>query len=137
MCLITDQKNPMIAEEDIIVYKAMERGLRSFFRKYPYTLNDLFETKIQQVTNSVWNCCSMIDGEYLKKRYNVKRIRDLQGNPDLICLGEGFSSCDTLTLALKLGGETYECTIPKGSEYYKDGVGYIVSNKIIINKLIQ
>ena len=143
MCLITEQKQPLIAEEDIIVYKAMESRLRSYFQRFQYTLNELFETKIKPInSNYSWVCCCRIDRDYLYEKYNVHSIESLESNPDLICLEKGFSSCESQELAQKLlntdyGGCVYECTIPKGSEYHKDGVGFIISNKIIINRKIE
>lgn len=140
MCLITEQKTPLIAEKDIVVYKVMESKLRSFFRYFQYEIDKLFETEIKENDENLWIACCSLDTDYLQKKYKVDCVRDLKGHPNLICLKYGFSSCKSIKVALIVNdacrGTIYKCIIPKGSEYYKDKVGFIISNKIIIKKLV-
>ncbi len=139
MCLITEQKTPLIAEEDVIVYKVLETRLRSYFKYFQYTQNELFETQIREIEKGkTWVSTCSLDGDYLTAKYNVFRVGDLYNNPNLICLKYGFHSCISIEVAKKISGVfIYECVIPKGSEYYKDEVGFLISNKIIIKELIS
>ena len=141
MCLITEQKTPLIAEKDMVVYKVMETNLCSFFQYFPYEIDKLFETEIKHNDETIWTACCSLDSDYLMQKYKVDCVRDLKGHPKLICLKYGFSSCKSIKVASEINhgyrGTIYRCIIPKGSEYYKDKVGFIISNKIIIKKIAQ
>lgn len=141
MCLITDKIEKQIATEDMIVFKGMSRNLISPFQGFEYTLDTLFETELVEASrggknNNGWSCCCDLDYNYLIKNYgNI-----CSNNPKLISIKRGFSSGLTKETIEEMlnpdwGDVIFECTIPKGSEYYTDSVGFVISNKIIINKL--
>ena len=144
MCLITEQKTPFIAKEDIKVYKLMESDLYSYFQYFKYEIGKLFETEIKESTNKAWNSCCELDKNYLIKKYKCK-FKELKFNTNLACFSEGFHSAKSLDVCKGILDEFddeddcffYEATIPKGAEYYRDGVGFIISNKLIINKEIK
>lgn len=124
MCLITKQKKPKIAKEDIIVYKVLVNygnRLHSPYQWYLYKLNEL-------VT---------ID----KFGIDYSRI-----NTKLFFIYEGLHSYISKELAFKEQKSwvpienisVYEGIVPKGSEYYvsKDRTE-LVSNNLIIKRKIK
>ncbi len=66
-----------------------------------------------------------------------------KNHKDLICLGQGFHSIDKLKNAKEVligcfnSSRIFKCTIPKGSEYFKNEVGFIVSSSIVINNQMK
>lgn len=135
MCLVTTQKEPLIASKDITVYKSLSIGFRgiikSQFERFIYELNKLYETTIEHSKD--WTCYDndAVDAIERKYPYWTKGIEK-----DLICLGDGFHSAATIE-RLHHGGSIFECVIPKDSEYYMDETGLVVSNKIIVVKQIE
>lgn len=121
-----------IAHEDFIVYKTLVHG-RSKYYNYPYTLGKL-ETLPEDI--------EIIEGrDYFEitKGFHSYRINKATrvANCYRLYFNNGFTDwyVDTINFSEPL--ELYECTIPKGSIYYDDGFGEIVSNQIIVNKLMD
>ena len=135
MCLITKQKEAFIAEEDIIVYKVLSDGACSIFERFEYELGEIYTEQIKE--SSRWDCLGILDSVWLNKEYPH---HTWQGHRDLICLGKGFHSIDKLKSAKEVlkgsrdDSKIFKCTIPKGSKYFKNQVGFMVSSSIIINK---
>jgi len=128
MCLITPFKEPKVAEEDMTVYKILtDNQHSSFYSPFYYNLGELYETKMEE--SEEWLYADETAQKSTRRPYN-----------DLICIGKGFHSCNTIERAeeLKEGliqkRHVFECTIPKGSMYYEDTSGLLVSNQIIVNK---
>lgn len=117
MCLITKQQAPLIASEDMIVYKAAiqikPNLVSSYFRGFYYILGELVVAKIGEKAGV---------------------------NKDLIL--EGLHSFLSINALLDYMAPSYEnfdryifeATIPKGAEYYIGDKGDVVSNQLIINK---
>jgi hypothetical protein len=139
MCLITTQKKPSTAEEDIIVFKSLiktnDKTATIPFQKYNYELGTLYKTKIKG--SNAWLASDRIDADWLNTHHPDWHY----GTDELICLGEGYHATLTKQRAYILlnfaDSYLYQCTIPKGSKYYKDATGLIVSNQIIINQIIE
>lgn len=118
MCLLTTQKIPKIAEEDITCYKVINPDMTSlYFTEFNWVLGKLYETEIE--------CCSKWDFiEVSKAFHSYKSLQDLM---------HGYFKSLSPCLMVK-------CTIPQGSEYYlgKQGEmdGY-ASNKIIVNEILD
>lgn len=129
MCLITTQKEPLIAEEDMIVYKSFKEGLISPFEEFKYERGITYETEIKESDD--WNCFDYQDLEYLGNNFPTWTLGE---NEELKCFGEEFHSA----LQEKRLSDIFDtkvilkCIIPKGSLYYTEPTGLIVSNKIQI-----
>ena len=152
MCLITEQTEPIVLKEDLIVYKTLRipletRNFKSVTTGFIYDLNRLYETRIKEsitpkyYDDEAW--CKNIDSDELKEQFfclntheaEVRLFQEL----GMKVYGSGFHSYKTLKRANESwsGDGIFECTIPAGSEIYEDKSNLIVSNKIIINKRIQ
>lgn len=137
MCLITTQREPKVATEDMVVYKALvkrdETTASSVYQSHKYTLGQLYTTEIGE--SDEWCAADYADSNWLTTNYpdwhKGKR------KEELICIGAGYhAGVQQERIEESFTEPIYECTIPKGSEYYLDATGLIVSNQIIINKKI-
>lgn len=135
MCLITTQKTAKIAEEDIVVYKGLmqlsETECKSIYQWWVYTLGQLYKTEIQE--DDEWCAYDSKATTFLNSQF--RGWSNGEQEHVLKCIGPGYHACITLD-RLPNDNNIYQCTIPKGSEYYVDATGLIVSNQIIINKRI-
>lgn len=142
MCLITTQKESLIAKRDKKVYKIMKPDLISPFQGFKYRYDKLYSTKIQKEDRFYWSCMDDVDETYLDNNHPGWKDGKL---PELICIGSGIHSALTKKRLQLTVDSMYhskmmviiKCTIPKGSEYYLDATGLVVSNQIIINKPIK
>lgn len=135
MCLITNQQEPKIAQEDITVYKNLFKignVFQSIFNKFEWKLGELYRTKIEESPD--WCSYDDTDNNYLNANYNGWTRRS---HEELKCFGSGFHSAKKGRLRTYGSEILVECTIPKGSEYYEDFTGLYVSNQIIINKVVS
>lgn len=135
MCLITTQAKPTIAEQDIIVYKALQNindelhppyyGVGSFH----YKINKTYATTIMEDKDD--RCCyDDLDQVYLNNNHEGWQCG---GAPGLFYYGKGYHSANTIErLDKEPMYNIYECIIPAGSEYYSNPTGLMVSNKIIV-----
>ena len=136
MCTIIPlqkQNHPQIAEEDIIVYKLGYRSFReivftSELLKYSYLPGEVRHASFSYDTSR--NISPMYYGSA------EGTYRDSLKNPIGVC--QGFHALTRLTLAKhhKISKSIGRFTIPKGSKYYKNPVGHIVSDTIIFNEFI-
>ena len=137
MCLITEQKEPFIAEEDIICYKTGYRNKKFLRRTYfvslcimfRYRLNKIYKTDLELDTDigNYW------DG-IVADHYGLNRVIETS---NLISVIKGFHSFATLDRIQGSQLCTVQCIIPKGSEYYADATGLLCSNQIIIKKILD
>lgn len=155
MCLITEFVEPEYAKKDLIVYKVLKRKnellAESPFQEFRYVLNQEYGTRIvKELQLSEILFCSSIDSEYFRKKYksifdvlDICRSQVLAGK--LVAINQGFHSCYKKAFVKELLNVpsycdkrfVYECVTPKGTLYYRDAVGGIVSEKIIIKKEID
>jgi len=141
MCLITTQQEPLVAEQDIRVYKSVTVKLRPIFLygNIQYEYGKLNETTIEKSNN--W--CSFDDEDltWINNHVRVENIDSPKQSKTIKCFGQGFHSCLSKEKAFKTkqtyGGLVVECLIPKGSTYYTNPVGLVISDKIIILKQIS
>ena len=142
MCLVVHRDTQKkIAEEDIIVYKELrhiyENVVSACYQDFNYILEKLYKTEITKETPNevIHTCFDCKDAEVLMKAYGDSwRI-----NEDLISYAQGFHSAmsqDRFKELSYYNSSIYECVIPKGSEYYENLSGLIVSNQIIIKNKI-
>ena len=134
MCLITTQQEPLIAQEDMIVYKMMNKNLQSIYMEFNYNLNELYQTDIREEDDRFY-CFDIIHRKYILENFPDWNSDFLPKG--LKCFSHGFHSVNSQERIEHFYGSVFECTIPKGSEYYTEPTGTIVSNQIIINKLIK
>jgi len=143
MCLITEQKKPKVADKDIVCYKAggynkQKNIFWGIYYCFEYELSKLYKTKLKESTDCFYYDSEAIEQyglnpfhfrpgklmEELKKRYNI--------------IGSGFHSAESLDRLKREGrSEKAKCIIPKGSLYYKDKTGLLVSNQIIVEEIIN
>jgi hypothetical protein len=142
MCLVTEQLEPIILEEDKIVYKAVEliitpspdEYVMSAYQRFRYKLGKLYSAVIAHEPKS-----EKIYVRYYSDEQEIYYERKPSKTLVTISTGfHGFINLETAEYYLEEGLEVIvECTYPKGSEYYEDATGLCVSNQIIINKIIK
>jgi len=141
MCLITYQKEPIILEEDLIVYKDLiikNNFIYSRFFSMVYELNTLYTTKIASAKGN--DICFYDRDARLAYLTTYEMIGDWNDNPftpeqfigkyNLNSIGSGFHSI--LDGMNGYRPVNFKCKIPKGSEVYYDNSGLVASNQIII-----
>lgn len=141
MCLITKQKKPFIAQEDVICYKGLSfycNMLRSPIQNFTWQLGKLYKNDLNVVNKikkeSIGCGCIFKYADNLSYKYYSK----LRVN--LTIITTGFHSCNNIERLINMDYSSikvYECIIPKGSLYFEDETGLLVSNQIIIQKIIK
>lgn len=122
-----------VAETDIISTKVLvleKNKLRAFYRKYYYAIGELNQTDFPLEINYLGN---IYKGFHSYNNENIKYVAAVPGIwVNNIAIKEFINvfsnACHSLVVV--------ECTIPKGSEYYENSIGEIVSDKLIINKIL-
>lgn len=131
MCTIIDkEQKPLIAKEDMIVYKGMLNESDKIITPYElfeYNLGELYKTKL--TIGGHYYAFDDVEEAALKERYGFL----WQSKSNCKPVEEGFHSCKNPE---RLPGDytIYECVIPKGSRYYEGLTDLIVSNQIKIVK---
>jgi hypothetical protein len=158
MCLITAQKQALIAQDDFIVYKYLRvigegtlvKTYRAPYHYMEYTLGQLYTTTIGEISDD----CDKVAFDHVDTMVINNLFKDSKGETnwspswysgdepaDVKFFGAGFHAMTTLERAEKVSSiECYglfECTVPAGSEYYLNPSGLIISDKIIINKQLN
>lgn len=147
MCLITEQKVAQIAKEDIIVYKNVILGdekCMSPIHGFKYKFNKLYTSATLRPKSIIglkfaddFSIYDLRVGSYyfLDKKVNVARGEIIIDNKccNYVVISKGFHSFKTKYRS----HYNVICIIPKGSEYFEDETGLIVSNKIIIKEIIK
>lgn len=119
MCLITKQKEPLIAEEDIVVYKVFTSEDKSPYQEFdytPYIGKLLTDTAPEEVVY----------------------IKDFNGNCIETEVSSGFiHSYTKLIKAIPIanmyeGRKIRECIIPKGTRIFISEFGSQIASKSII-----
>jgi hypothetical protein len=141
MCLVTFQKEPFIAQKDMIVFKTVRimngKLIPSIFTDFwQYVIGALNETKIERIYKNI-SFADNIASKYFKEKYKIPSTSDIL----LLgawAIGPGFHSYKHIARDTYLyGNQTLvKCTIPAGSEYFEDPTGLVVSNKIIVDKIL-
>ena len=105
-------KEKRIAESDIICYKVLKQNYRSLFEDFKYKFRILYKLDIE-----------------LKPTEDFKIYEGFHSYKDPPIKSYMCSIVDDPLCV--------ECTIPKGSTYYINRLGEIVSDSIIINKKLE
>lgn len=141
MCLITNKKSK-IAENDIIVYKAVRRSLQPneyepayyLFSEQKYKLGERYDTEIAESND--W---TPFDSQSVKELELIDRMwevgDEIKGFKNF---GEGFH-CGLKLDRFSTYGEKViiECIIPKGATYYTDLGDLAITSSIIFVKEIK
>lgn len=152
MCLITTQQEPLITEEDIISYKTLTNKLRSiYYNSYQYNIDELNEIEIKESDewkpydnrDERWICEHINYGNasssLRKKGYtSTAAFKILCANDKTLkCFGQGFHTDLIKDKTHRFGSAYVQCTIPKGSLYYKNDIGLVISNQLIVNRVLD
>jgi len=149
MCLVTKQKRPKTAKEEIRVYKFLLLNYETIFNS-PYNSQKwipgkLEETKIKKTNNE--EEMGFFDE---RARNYYKETSQFSVDDELLYLmllywmeglifyteGFHFALSPERLKGMGISKETiYEFTIPKGAKYYLDETGLGVTNKIIMAPL--
>lgn len=121
-------KKKRIAETDIRTFKilkSVEQILCAYYQNYKYTIGKL---------NSV-NSLELIRNKIFEGFHSYDLNNDcLSALGGIVVQGKEGGFLDYFSRADHI--VKVECTIPKGSEYYENSLGEIVSNKLIVDKII-
>jgi hypothetical protein len=129
MCWISNNKpEQLIAKEDITVYKVIQKypddKILSYFNDFPYELGEIYNTTITvRHFKDDYNNFYFIKSGFHSYNYDLE-----------ICI-DPFITTPVLTDALETryyGTGVYGmiCTIPKGTKYYVNEFGDVVSTSI-------
>lgn len=117
-----------IAETDIRTFKILllrKHTLHAYYQNYDYTIGKL---------NSV-NSLELTGNNVFKGFHSYDLNNDcLSALGGIVVQGKEGGFLDYYSRADHI--VKVECTIPKGSEYYENSLGEIVSNKLIVDKII-
>jgi hypothetical protein len=143
MCLLTNQKKPLIAECDIVVYKLLSENANPIFfgGRSLYKLMKKYKTKVKRDKDDR-SCFDDADSYALRKEFG-----DYIYNEDVVSYSRGFHSAiypyrfvEELSTPMHdrcTKRVIFECIIPKGSEYYTNPSGLLVSNQIIVIRMYE
>ncbi len=134
---VSDRK---IATRDIKTKKIVEFINGSycgyFQRNFRYELGKTYTAKIKPYEQEPSDTYCMIDAGLHSYAWDTKMTRSTYSDIVIICSRE----CGILSRRFYFFSNpilAMECTIPKGTVYYENKCGEIVSEKLIINKQIE
>lgn len=139
MCLavLDINKEPQIAQENIVVYKRLERTGKgeymSPFIGYKYKRNQLYKAKIGRILGG--------------KRQFPQTCMDYNMNKKITVIGvihQGIHAYISRATAITKSDDWFDeeesvitCIIPKGSQYYLGAGNEIVTNQLFIGTKIK
>ena len=139
MCWRAFKAEKKIAQTDFNVYKALIRNVEnsllfSPFRYFPYCLGKEYKAEIHVEEDNIFDTIDeglhCYSEECMVKEF-CKSIA--VGNPygqTLECYTSEFYRLGTSLVVIK-------CTIPKGTAYYENGNGEIVTEKYTLDKIVH
>lgn len=145
MCLITDWKGSKIAQEDMHVFKVLDKVRSALYMcNHTYEEGVLYKTDIKRSEPGKETFADLYELDLIMKLIDKPRsaysFNDFENHilkdPRLQVIGSGFHSVRTYERATMLGHTgrmICHTIIPKGSEYYESVTGLLVSNQIIVN----
>jgi len=138
MCLVTYQKKPVVATEDIVCFKIVRHccdllttDFYSYYYKFKWYIGKLYITELSFVTGLDYYSCNFYDA-ISDDFYNDKhRLSFLER---LVEVSDGFHAMLDFNRANLENDNRIlaECLIPKGSLIFTDATGLIVSNQMIM-----
>jgi len=137
MCLVTNQQKPFVADRDIMVYKKLIKNGDD----YHSPIQHLFKWKPGEVRHTPLKKVEKNKGIQAYDRRAAIRyyssfssdllLSSLYLNKKSIIIGSGFHAATTRErLGKDYLAKIYTFVIPKGSKYYEDVTGLIVSDTI-------
>jgi hypothetical protein len=135
MCLITEQKEPIITEKDKIVYKTLTRELYATSYSFSYTIGVLYHQEI--VYN---NIPTTYMGEKVQEKYGFNWTNFRSVCKNYTNVHDGFHFFRTKVRAREFAHSSeviVSCLIPKGSQVFYDKTGLGVTNQIKIIGLVK
>lgn len=136
MCLVTEHREPLTAEEDTVVYIILRPNLRSIYKGFVYELGKSYKTVLDPRnigSGNVWSADEITSSYYGWKSVGWKFS-------NLLAISKGFHSYQNYQRAIEQLDELetlVQCTIPKGCIYYKDSTGLLLSNQLRVDKIIE
>ena len=131
MCWVGLKCDKIILEKDKTVFKILSAEHVSPCQDFKYTLNQLYTTKfgIKEIRAHLLEIC-IHEGFH---SYNDSLL--------ICCTEEYIRICMVsrapITIYKNSNLRLYKCTIPKGSTVYINYLGEVVSDKIIINEVLN
>jgi len=153
MCLITKQKEPIVLEKDMVVYKLGGKVvvykigevattitgsveiMRTVHQAHEYILGELNTTEIR-CTERDRETASLYDNKALL-HYHSALFKNGYLLSHFISIGPGFHWATTVERILAgISGEEdiYKCIVPAGSQVYFDETHLGVSDKLIVKE---
>lgn len=128
MCFLTKNPQKRIAESDVTCYKVVyvhKKRINSYVRAFPYELNKKYFQTIQFFKNRFGSRADKGFHSYDKVEYIFIKHYGLY--IDSLSFQTDINSNERIV----------KCIIPKGAVYYKNEYGEIISESIIIKKIIN
>lgn len=124
--MIVKEFKTEILEQDLTTYKIVDEGYQdntiiSWCMGFIYTFGVLYKTQIQESYDTLF--------------FDFKED-EAWDSRERMYIGEGFHSSLTPDRYKNKKGLIVECTVPKGSEVIHGRTNLLVSNQIIINKIL-
>ena len=156
MCLITKQKEPIVLEKDMVVYKLGRKVvvykigevattstgsveiMRTVHQVHEYILGELNTTEIR-CTERDRETASLYDNKALL-HYHSNLFKNGYLLSHFISIGPGFHWATTVERILAgISGEEdiYKCIVPAGSQVYFDETHLGVSDKLIVKENLK
>jgi len=133
MCWVSKTLKKRIATKDIKTFKVgdvIDDQLKSYYQDFFYDFNLLYSTNVEPdyihpyfhyILNG-FHSYNFKKCKYFKDKFtNMLSVKSSR-----IVIDKYYSSASVV-----------ECIVPKGTEYYENEYGEIVSNQIIINKILE
>lgn len=136
MCLITEQRNPLVATEDKVVYKAVKvfmDYISSVYHEFRWTLGKIESTEFEIKAGGFGGYADSVSMDAYEEIYDDY----------LISISRGLHTASSKQRAVEVvpfeseNCSLAECTIPKGAEYYEDLTGLLVSNQLRLDRIIN
>ena len=123
MCLVTNQKHPLVAEKDIKVYKVVEKRDGLYYSPFrtSYTYGHLNKPMGREVSEDSYRECEVWLWNNKPKKIKCKEITGGYIHAYLSFMAAS-NTCDNLNrdyCYLVKRYKIFEMTIPKGAKYYK------------------
>lgn len=141
MCWIAFKAEKKIVQKDFNVYKVLMRNVEnnllvSPFRHFPYCLGEEYKAEIHIEESFPYEKDIIYEGLHcyseecmVKDVYKSIAVGNAYGQT-LECYTGEFYRLGTSPVVIK-------CTIPKGTAYYENGNGEIVTEKYTLDKIVH
>lgn len=128
MCFFARNPQKRIAESDVTCYKIVyvhKKKINSYVRAFPYELNKKYFQPIQFYKNRFGSRAEEGFHSYNKVEYAFNEYYGL------------YIESPYFRTSVDSNERIVKCIIPKGTIYYKNELGEIISESIVIKKIIN